>query len=483
MMAKNGKRGGWCAGLATTKEGAPKRCLANVMHVLSCHPDWAGVLAYDAFAGCVVTAKTPPMRVQDRPVLHVSGEWTDEDSTRSAAWFQDAVGFEPPTAMIGDGVAAIARRNLVHPVRDWLLSLTWDGRVRLPKILHDYFGAEHTAYTQAVGARWMVSAVARVMRPGCKADSMLVLESQTQGIGKSTALRVLAGDAWFADTGVAVGDKDSYQALRRKWVYEFAELDAIRGRDVERVKNFISSQVDTYRPSYGRRAQDFPRQCVFAGSTNQRHYLHDPTGSRRFWPVTCGRIDIDALRRDRDQLWAEAVVRFEAGELWYLDTAELRSVAAAQAEEREERDDWLDVVSRWFDAPTVPVLGTRDERQRVDASATGVSTADVLLGALDFPPERISQAATTRVGHVLRHLGYEPRQIREGGRRVRRYFLAQPDIGSCDVGCDTETAQSIPLSHGRPVTSAFALAEQNGERDRGGKPVGAAVIDHDRGPQ
>jgi len=450
------RREAWEYGLAETKEGARKRCVANVLHVLSLHPDWDGVLGYDAFAECVITTKTPPMRNQDRPTGYAPGEWSEQDSTRTAAWFQTEVSFEPTSGMVESGVAAIAQRNVVHPVRDWLASLNWDGKVRLPTMLHVYFGAEPSAYSEAVGSRWMISAVARVRRPGCKADSMLVLESPEQGIGKSSALRALAGDAWFADTGVTVGDKDSYQVLRRKWIYEFAELSAIKGRDVERVKNFVSSQVDTYRPSYGRRAVDFPRQCVFAGSTNQDHYLHDPTGSRRFWPVACHKIDLDALRRDREQLWAEAVVRFEGGEPWFLDSLELRSVAAVQAEQREERDDWLDLVARWLKAPTVPVVGARDERQLVLVETMGVSTAEVLLGGLSFAPEKINQAATTRVGQVLRKLGYEPRQLREAGQRVRRYFPSQRGAEGCDEGCDTGTASNPPLSHVTAVTPPYA---------------------------
>ena len=278
--------GFWRSGLLRSDKGEPKRCLANVMHIFSMHPEWSSVLAFDAFGLAVVTRKRPPMRPQDAPHEYKLGDWTDEDSARTAAWFATEVGFEPPIAHIDQAVGAVARKHTVHPVRDYLSSLTWDGTPRIDGFASRYLGAYASPYSAAVGRRWLISAVARVFEPGCKVDSLLALEGK-QGIGKSTALRVLTGAAWFADTGIAIGDKDSYQALRRKWIYEFSELASIRGRDIERVKSFLSSQVDTYRASYGRRTQDHPRQVVFAGSTNEAHYLADPSGSRRFWPLRC----------------------------------------------------------------------------------------------------------------------------------------------------------------------------------------------------
>jgi hypothetical protein len=464
----------WELGLIPNKDGVPKRVLANCLHVLSEHPAWQGVLAYDAFAQCVVTLERPPMREQDAPTEYTPGEFTEQDVSRTRAWTAREAGFEPTANDVQQAVAVIAERNISHPVKDWLASLAWDGTERLDRMLAQYFGAADSPYTCAVSSRWMISAVARTMQPGCKADSMLVLESPEQGIGKSSALRELAGPDWFADTGITIGEKDSYQALRRKWIYEFAELSAIRGRDVERVKNFVSSQCDNYRPSYGQRNRDYPRQCVFAGSTNQNHYLHDPTGSRRFWPVRCTHVDLASIRQDRDQLWAEAVARFTAGEPWHLDTAELRILAASEAEGREERDDWIDIVTKWLQAPTVPVTGSERERCVLDIGTDGVSTADVLLGALAFSPERINQASTTRAGHVLRHLQYEPRQFRLAGQRVRRYFAK-----GCDKGCDASEATTTPLSHVTPVTPT-SIHTQERDADSGfyspiGKPAVTAV--------
>lgn len=420
----------WRAGLLLTKEREPKRCLANVMHVFSLHPDWSGVLAFDAFGIAVVTRKTPPMRTQDAPREYRIGDWTDEDSARTVAWFASEVGFEPATVHVDQAVGAIAQRHIVHPVRDWLASLTWDGVPRLDGFAATYLGARASEYTTAVGSRWMIAAIARVFEPGCKVDSLLGLEG-SQGIGKSSALRLLAGAEWFADTGITIGEKDSYQALRRKWVFEFAELSSIKKSEYERVKNFMSSQVDTFRASYGRRTQDHPRQVVFAGSTNESQYLGDPTGSRRFWPVKCGKVDLVGLASDREQLWAEARIRYEAGAPWYLDTPELRALAEAEQAERHETDDWVEIVHRWLAAPTRPDgYGGRNIVKLDD----GITTVDVLLGALGFAPERITPGATKRVGHVLRSLEFAPMQLRESGDRVRRYFR------TCDGTSDTDSA-------------------------------------------
>lgn len=429
--------------------------------MLSQHPAWQDVIAYDAFGECVVKTLPPPVREQDGEGS--LGEWTDADTVRTVAWIATTVGFEPSTQAVNDAVAAVAERRVFHPVRDFLSGLRWDGKPRLNRLLATHFGVEDTPYTHAVGAKWMLSAVARAMRPGCQADSMLVLESPAQGLGKSTALRILAGDQWFADTGIEVGNKDSYQALRRKWIYEFAELSSIRGKEVERVKNFVSSRSDNYRPSYGRRNRDFPRQVVFAGSTNEQHYLTDPTGARRFWPVRCTRIDLDALARDREQLWAEARVRYEQHEAHHLETTDLRDAAAAIQEERMERDDWIDQVSRWLMAPSIP-SGER-AREPLDPSE-GYTTLDVLLGALSFTPDRITSASTKRVGHVLRALGFEPRRLRENNARVRRYFPSQ--VSQVD-----ENEPGTPNEHdsgcgpGVPCVPCDTRAHKKGDTWRG----------------
>ena len=189
----------WMTGLIRTEQGNAKRCLANVMHVFSQHPEWQEVFAWDEFALAVVTLKCPPMRKQDAPASYKRGDWTDEDSARTAAWFASSVGFEPTIMHVNQAVRTVARKRVVHPVRDYLRSLTWDGVPRLNRFANRYLGSEHSEYTAAVASRWVIAAIARVFEPGCKVDSMLVLEG-AQGIGKSTAIAMLIGSDWFADT-------------------------------------------------------------------------------------------------------------------------------------------------------------------------------------------------------------------------------------------------------------------------------------------
>jgi putative DNA primase/helicase len=450
--------GDWARGLILTEEGTPKRNLANTMHVLGQHPEWSGVLAYDLFAESIVKLRPPPTRKQDEPEAKSAGPWTEADSVRAATWIASTVGFDAAVQWVDAAVATVAERNLIHPVRDWLRELEWDHVERLDRMLVTYFGADDSNYTRAVGAKWMISAVARVEQPGCKADHMLVLESKAQGIGKSTALRILASDPWFSDTGIIIGDKDSFQAMRRVWIYELAELSSIRGRDVERVKTFLSSPSDRYRPSYGRVTREFPRQTVFAGSTNEEHYLTDPTGARRFWPVKCRSIDLEGLRRDRDQLWAEAKHRFTKGEKWHLEQGDIAGDAAKEQADRAERDDWIDVVADWLTCPTVPdaqSAGREATRHRVSL-ADGVTTAQVLLGALNFAPERITPGATKRVGHVLRTLGFTPRQARDGVTRTRRYER------TCDSTCDTSTAEKGSCHTSQVVTGDSTHTQERG---------------------
>jgi len=202
-------------------------------------------------------------------------------------------------------------------------------------------------HSRAVGARWLISAVARIFRPGAKADCCLILEGP-QGIRKSTALRTIAGE-YFTDELADLGSKDAAMQTRGVWIIELSELDNLSHAEVARIKAFMSRTTDRFRPPYGMRLVESPRQCVFAGTVNHSSYLRDETGGRRFWPVVCGQIDVDALAGDRDQLWAEAKARFESGSAWWLDTIDLVQLATDQQEARYEGDPWEEVIGPWLE--------------------------------------------------------------------------------------------------------------------------------------
>ena len=199
----------------------------------------------------------------------------------------------------------------------YLDSLKWDGRPRLDKMLHAYFGAKDTEYSSRVGAMFLIAMVARIRRPGCKADYAHLRGAAGQG--EIQALRHIGDGRWFSDRLPDLHSKDASVHLRGKWLVEVAELDKMNRAETNTLKAFITTQVEDYRPPYGRYGVKEPRQCLFVGTTNDSEYLRDETGARRFWPVLCGVLDPDGLARDRDMLFAEAVERFNKGEKWWPD--------------------------------------------------------------------------------------------------------------------------------------------------------------------
>jgi predicted P-loop ATPase len=386
----------WTLGLTLNDRGVPFGNLRNVMYALRHAPEWQGVLAYDAFAARVTTQEPPPWG--DRTVE----EWADDHDTRACEWLQEN-GIPATVGVAGRGIQTVARENRVHPVRYYLHALDWDGTPRLDTWLTRYLGVEDSLYVEAVGSRFLISAVARVEQPGCKADQALILEGP-QGILKSSALQALA-DPWFTDRISNLGGKDAAMEIAGVWLVEMAELDALLRAGLSATKSFITRRHDRFRPPYGKHVVDRPRQCVFAGTINPiGGYLKDPTGSRRFWPVSCGVIDLEALVRDRNQLWAEAFVRFRGGAPWWLETAELQVLAAAEQDARFEVDAWTEKISEWL-------VGRQD-----------VSVGEVLVGALGIPQESWSQTAQNRVAKILTHHGFEQyRPGKKGQPRTPRY--------------------------------------------------------------
>ena len=206
-------------------------------------------------------------------------------------------------------------KNTFDPVKDYLAGLRWDGVKRLDRWLSTHLGAEDNPLNRAIGRKMLIAAVRRVREPGCKFDQIIVMDNSQQGAGKSTAIRILAGDENFSDQEILLcGQKEQQELLSGVWFYELGELSGLGRADLNRLKTFVSRQVDRARPAYGRSRVDRPRRCIFIGTTNDSEYLRDPTGNRRFWPFTPGTIDLQALRRDRDQLLAEAAAAEASGE-------------------------------------------------------------------------------------------------------------------------------------------------------------------------
>lgn len=404
----------WKSSLETTSKGTPRATLGNCIHAMTLSLEWRGVLAFNAFDGSIVKLREPPMRENERPAGYELGEWNDTDTSLACAWLSRMADVHVEPKLAGRAAYAVAQQARFHPVRDYASALVWDGKVRLPSMFAHYFGSEQSPYLEAVGTKWMVSAIARVYDPGCKVDHAIVLEGG-QGIGKSTALSILGSMPWFSDTPITFGDKDSYEALRGVWIYELAELSSLRRSDVEAQKAYISKRHDRYRRPYGEGPTVWKRQVVFAGTTNDERYLVDPTGNRRFWPVKCGAIRLTELAADRDQLWAEALVRYNQKETWHLDSIELIKAAQDEQAERVHEDDWETLIARWL---------LSDQAKIMLAKGEGLSVVDVLMTCLGFEKDKIHKPDSTRVGVILKNLGWsKPRKITmESGVRERRIF-------------------------------------------------------------
>jgi len=311
----------------------------NAIALLLQHDDWQGVLAFNEFTVRRVLLRAVPGQgggVYPRPL-------EDDDYTAAQAWFNNNGFPKASMEIVRAAVRKVCRHQAFDPLRDYLDGLQWDGAPRLSSWLTTYCGAEPSAYVSEVGRRWCISAVARGFKPGVKADCMLVLEG-AQGRRKSSALAALAGEDWFSDALPQMGTKDASSYLRGKWIIEVAELEAMRSQ-MDAIKAFISRQVESYRPAYGREDVYEPRRCIFAGSTNKDDWQRDETGGRRFWPVRVGSIDVDAIARDRGQLWAEAVHLYRAGERWWLEGEEADQAQAEVAERRPD-DPWRADIAR-----------------------------------------------------------------------------------------------------------------------------------------
>jgi predicted P-loop ATPase len=378
--------------LIRTKNGSPKAVLANAVAMLRDSPEWKGVLARNEFSLATHAVKPTPWGFV--------GRWSEYQDARGAEWLQHKRVLVS-SDLTARAVETVAHENPFHPVRDFLDGLKWDGEPRLDRWLHVYLGAEDNAYVRTVGRCWFISGVARIRCPGSKADHLLVLEGP-QGSGKSSLCRVLGGE-FFSDDIADLGSKDSALGVAGAWIIELSELDAMGGAAQSKIKAFISRRIDRFRPPYGRRLIEAPRQSIFIGTCNRDAYLKDETGGRRFWPVRCGVIDISALRRDRDQIWAEAQHEFAAGAHWWLEDTTVMASAVEEQAQRFEGDPWAEVITEW------------------SATRETISVGEVLELGLKRPKAQWTQADKNRVAGCLRFAGWQRFQQRTENGREWRY--------------------------------------------------------------
>ncbi len=388
----------WISEIRLAKDGEPVGDAANVLIAVRRAPEWQGVLAFDEFHHHSLFVRKPPW---------FSGEWTgalpvtDADEARVLVWMQEA-GIHCRIEAVRQALSIACDDNRFHPIRDWLDGLAWDGTPRLDKWLTYYLGvAPIPNYTEEIGRCWLISAVARIYEPGCTAKYALILEGE-QDLGKSSALEIL-GHPWFSDDISELGTKDAAMQVGNAWIIELSELDSTRKADVRTIKSFLSRKADKFRRPFGHHIQEYPRQCVIAGTVNpSTPYLADETGNVRMWPATCTAIDLEALKRDRDQLFAEAVQRYRAGERWYLADDESLTAAREQQEERFASDSWEDAIKDYLDLNT---------------SLQKVTTAYLLQHVLLMDIANHDRYSQTRVGAIMTRRLKWPKAPREHGQK------------------------------------------------------------------
>ncbi len=376
----------WRSKLILSQNLSPKPLLANAATAFRYSQQWQGLLSFDAFHNRTMLRGQPPWGIasDDRP-------WAEPDDYRAAEWMQhQGIAVSPDTT--SQAIEMVARENSFHPVVDYLRRCRWDTESPLlDEWAIRFLGAEDTPYIRAISCRFMISAVARVHQPGCKADCIMILEGP-QGARKSTALRTLF-HPWFTDELAELGTKDAAIQLAGAWGIEMSELDSMRRGDVSRIKAFLSRTTDRYRPPYGRRVVEQPRQCAFTGSINDNEYLRDETGARRFWPLPCGKINIEGIIANRDALWAEARDRYFLDEPWWLETPILNELAATQQSSRRVLDPWQEKISDFITAKTSV-------------------TASEYLAHIGMPDKDQTQLDQNRVVACLKALGWCKKSMR-----------------------------------------------------------------------
>lgn len=400
--------------------GPLKNVDGNADTLLTYHPDWHQVLKYNEVTKDVIPAGGPLIDYENTPAQITSGVkyWLQRHPEYSLAL---------ATKDVMGAILHAAKSNAFDPLKDYLNGLIWDGVDRLDTFLEHYCGAQTkdgtgkdiTEHIRKISRRWLISAVARGLDPGCKVDTVLILEGE-QGIKKSMLLDALGGE-WFADSAINIADKDSKMLAGRSWIVEMPELSAMHASETESQKAFFSSRVDKFRPPYGYAIEVFPRRCVFVGSTNDERYMNDITGNRRYWAARCGDFLIKQARRDRDQIWAQAVAVYKASSTC------AQCAAAKDGEERCPEHRW------WLNQAENKVLESINNQRLKNEYAEAIldyilkiepakrpgafSMYDIATRILSLTADRLNSQHPA-IGRALKTLGFEKDRRMENGIRT-----------------------------------------------------------------
>jgi len=401
----------WRDKLTRNRELKIEGTLHNLVTIIEHDERLAGLFWLNESSNQVVMSRPAPWPGSNRT------EFVDTDSCELAAWLQhpDRYAMRCGDDLVLKAVIAVARRYRRHPIREYLSALQWDGQPRIESMLIDMFGAGDSKYSRQAARCFMVGAVARVlwMDPknpalGAKVDFMLVLEGP-QGKRKSTSLSELFGSYWFVETAESPTGKDFYQVIQGCWGVEIGEMDSFGKADVTAVKVAITRRTDKFRAPYERMPNSYRRECVFVGTTNDREYLKDATGGRRFLPVRAdGDVDVARIIAERDQLWAEAVHMFEQGFTYWV----LPDDAPAEQAARYIADSWEARVERWLegyfrttkDGDEIVPLRLKFRNEKI----LWTTTDELLEYAIGMDPAKHTKGDQMRIGAIMKRIGSDP---------------------------------------------------------------------------
>lgn len=431
----------WTSGLTRNRNGALELTTTNFLLILENDPNLKGKIMYDDFGQMIVTKGDLPWKQDSDRKGYL--RWSDYDERSLKIYLETTYGAYHQNKL-QDCIPVVAKANSFHPVRDFIESEKWDGTPRVDRLMIDVMRAEGPEeYLTAVTRKALVAAVARVYEPGIKFDNVLVMVG-AEGIYKSSLIAKL-GDKWFSDSFTTVQGKEAYEQLQGVWLIEMAELAGLKKAEVETTKHFISKQVDIFRVAYGRNIDEFPRQCVFFGSTNEDSFLKDANGNRRFWPVRVKGAVMEKIKElNVPQIWAEAKHLYDNGESLYLDKKTYDLAKEIQAGHYEE-DDRLGVIQDFLDMKLPEgwdKMPLYERRSYISAVASGedlliyegelqerdkVCVAEIWLEALGQDKKDMLPYKTAFIKHFLRNnpdwIPYKDKKLRFGPHGPNRCFV------------------------------------------------------------
>lgn len=368
-------------GVEVNGNGIPYNNLANIAKIMTSYNELKSIVWLDEYEHKIYTTFQSDSK----------REWNDRDDLNLLHLFQSKLGFHNlKKGFIQEAVLFIANINKVNPIKEYLNSLNWDGKDRIETFFSTYFGSKDSIYERAIAKNFWASIINRALKPGCKVDSMVILEGM-QGVGKSKALSIIGGK-YHTEIAESVLSKDFILGLTGKLIVEICEMDSFNRAEVNTIKRIVTCSTDRIRVPYGKNCEDFPRSCIFVGTTNDEEYLRDQTGARRFWPIKCYEIDLNALKNDRDQLFAQAVTLLNHP-YWIVPNEETQ----AEHDLRQETD--------YFDRKIASYTEFKDEIDVLEIWESCLGQGDRIATRMD----------KMRIGKSLRRIGFIPVTTKRNG--------------------------------------------------------------------